>query len=203
MTKALGWFPLLSQVAFLVLIAIICLPVGYDTPAGGAAPQAKAEIVLTTPVEKPPTGQVPRDEASAILPKTYWDWRRETRTREFYILGLNEKHLRLLHYIDGECEEAQLPDAVPKSAEAAGAFDVPDHTLRDRSGAGQLSGSQSAVVFGTGPEREKAHERLYECLRLVDRGLSKAIGGQPLLLSGVGYWATKWLFTGGRQYIRP
>ena len=107
--------------------------------------------------------------------------------REFYILGLNEKHLRLLHYIDGECEEAQLPDAVPKSAEAAGAFDAPDHTLRDQSGAGQLSGSQSAVVFGTGSEREKAHERLQEFFRLVDQGLSKTLRGQPLLLSGVGY----------------
>jgi len=107
--------------------------------------------------------------------------------REFYILGLNEKHLRLLHYIGGGCEEVQLPDAVPKSAEAAGAFDAPDHVLRDRSGAGQLSGAQSAVVFGTGSEREKAHERLHEFFRLVDRGLSKALGAQPLLLSGVGY----------------
>lgn len=107
--------------------------------------------------------------------------------REFYILGLNEKHLHLLHYADGECERVQLPDAVPQSAEAAGAFDAPDHTLRDQSAAGQFSGSQSAVVFGTGSEREKAHERLHEFFRLVDHGLSKALGGQPLLLSGVGY----------------
>lgn len=34
--------------------------------------------------------------------------------REFYILGLNEKHLHLLHYTDGECEELQLPEAVPR-----------------------------------------------------------------------------------------
>jgi hypothetical protein len=107
--------------------------------------------------------------------------------REFYILGLNEKHLHLLHYTDGNCEEVQLPDGVPKNAEAAGAFDPPDHTLRDQSGAGQSSGIQSAVVFGTGSEREKAHERLREFFRLVDQGLSKVLAGQPLLLSGVGY----------------
>ena len=73
-----------------------------------------------------------------------------------------------------------------KSAEAAGAFDAPDHMLRDQSAARQLSGSRSAVVFGTGSEREKAHERLQEFFRRVDQGLSKAIGGQPLVLSGVG-----------------
>jgi hypothetical protein len=80
MTKSLGWLPLLSQVAFLVLIASICLPVEYRTLAGAGVPQVKAEVVLTTPVKKSPTGQVARDEASAILPKTHWDWQRETRT---------------------------------------------------------------------------------------------------------------------------
>jgi hypothetical protein len=107
--------------------------------------------------------------------------------REFYILEISDKHLRLLQYTDGECEEVPLPDAAPKSAEAAGAFDAPDHTLRDRSGAGQFSGSGAPVVFGTGSEREKAHERLHEFFRLVDRELSKTLNGQPLLVSGVGY----------------
>jgi len=107
--------------------------------------------------------------------------------RAFYILGLNEKHLHLLHYADDECEEVPLPDGLPKNAEAAGAFDPPDHTLRDRSAAGPSSGTQSAVVFGTGSERERAHERLHEFFRLVDQGLSKVLRGQPLLLSGVGY----------------
>jgi len=107
--------------------------------------------------------------------------------REFYILGLNEKHLRLLHYNDSECEEVPLPDELPKNVEAAGAFAPPDHTLRDRSAAGQSSGRQSAVVFGTSSEREKAHERLQEFFRLVDQGLSKVLKGQPLLVSGVDY----------------
>ena len=108
--------------------------------------------------------------------------------REFYILGLSEKNLRLLLYTDGECEELQLPDAVPESAQAAGAFDAPDHMLRDRSAARRSRGSGSpAVVFGTGSEREKAHERLQEFFRLADQELAKVLRGQLLMLSGVGY----------------
>lgn len=108
--------------------------------------------------------------------------------REFYILGLNEKHLHLLHYTDGECKEVPLPDDVPKSAEFAGGFDPPDHMLRDRSAARPPSGAWSqVVVFGTGSEREKEHERLQEFFRLVDRALSKVLRGKPLLLSGVSY----------------
>jgi hypothetical protein len=107
--------------------------------------------------------------------------------REFYILGLSEKHLHLLRYTNGECEEVPLPDGVPKNAEAAGAFNPPDHTLRDRSAAGQSSGTPSAVVFSTSSEREKAHERLREFFRLVDQGLSKVLSGQRLLLSGASY----------------
>jgi hypothetical protein len=80
MAKAFGWLPLLSQIAFLILIACICLPVEYHTPAGAGAPQVKAEAVLTAAAEKPPTRQVVRYEESAILPKTYWDWQSETRT---------------------------------------------------------------------------------------------------------------------------
>lgn len=45
--------------------------------------------------------------------------------REFYILGLNQKHIRLLHYLDGDCEEVPLPAAIPKNVEEAGAFDSP------------------------------------------------------------------------------
>ncbi len=42
-------------------------------------------------------------------------------------------------------------------------------------------------MFGTGSEREKAHERLLEFFRLVDQGLTKILREQPLLLSGVSY----------------
>src|SRR5579863_6813030 len=104
--------------------------------------------------------------------------------REFHILELNQKHIRLLHYLDGVCTEAPLPAAVPESLEQAGAFDAPDHTLRNRSAAGASNGSMSAVPFGTGSEREKSSRRLHDFFRLVDTGLAGFLKGQPLLLSG-------------------
>ena len=103
--------------------------------------------------------------------------------REFYILGLNQKHIRLLHYFDGDCEEVQLPAEVPKNVEEAGAFDAPDHMLRNRSAAGKSSGTMSSVAFGTGSEREKGNERLHHFFSLVDKGLSAALKGKPLVLS--------------------
>ncbi len=107
--------------------------------------------------------------------------------REFYILGLSQKHIRLLHYSDGDCEELQLPAAVPKNVEEAGAFNAPDHMLRNRSAAGKSSGSMSGVAFGTGSEREKGNERLHHFFSLVDKGLSDTLKGKPLMLSGARY----------------
>ena len=107
--------------------------------------------------------------------------------REFYILGLNQKHIRLLRYLDGECKEVQLPPAVPKNVEEAGAFNAPDHMLRNRSAAGKSSGAMSSVAFGTGSEREKGNERLHHFFSLVDKGLSNALKGKSLVLSGARY----------------
>lgn len=104
--------------------------------------------------------------------------------REFYILELNQKHLHLLHYLDRACHEVPLPSALPESVEQDGAFDAPDHTLRNRSAAGTSNGSMSAVSFGTGSEREKGSERLHHFFKSVDDGLSALLKGQPLLLSG-------------------
>jgi hypothetical protein len=105
-------------------------------------------------------------------------------TREFFILGLNEKHTHLLHYADGVCEDVPLPRSVPKSVEEAGAFDVPDHTRRNHSAAGTSTGSMSAVSFGTGSEREKGNERLYQFFKLLDQKLAGLFKGQLLMLSG-------------------
>ena len=104
--------------------------------------------------------------------------------REFYILELNQKHLRLLHCVDGACADVPLPTSLPKSVEQDGAFDAPDHTLRNRSSAGTSNGSMPGVSFGTGSEREKSSERLQHFFRSVDDGLAVFLKGRPLLLSG-------------------
>ncbi len=107
--------------------------------------------------------------------------------RQFYILGLNEEHLRLLYCNDGEAEEVPLPDELTMKAQAAGKLYPPDHTVRGASPAGESLRLRSGVIFGIGTEREMTHERLRETFRLVDRGLSKVLGKQGLLLSGVDY----------------
>lgn len=103
---------------------------------------------------------------------------------EFYILELNQKHIRLLRYRDSACVEVPLPSGLPQSVEQAGAFDVPDHTLRNRSTAGTSNGSMSGVSFGTGSEREKSNRRLHDFFRLLDAGLAAFLKGQPLLVAG-------------------
>jgi hypothetical protein len=123
--------------------------------------------------------------------------------REFYILGLNQKHIRLLHYLDGDCEEVQLPAAVPKNVEEAGAFDSPDHMLRNRSAAGKSSGSMSGVVFGTGSEREKGNERLHHFFSLVDKGLSGTLKGKPLMLSGARYEVANYRRAAAYPHLSP
>ena len=105
--------------------------------------------------------------------------------QEFFILELNEEHLRVLHYYDNSCEEVSLPSGL--SAQDSGEFRPPDHTLRDASPAGRALAAHSAVVFTTSTEREKGHERLHEFFRIVDRRLSKLLAGKPLLLSGASY----------------
>jgi hypothetical protein len=107
--------------------------------------------------------------------------------REFYILELNQKHIRLLHCLDGACADVPLPSSLPENVEQDGAFDAPDHTLRNRSSAGTSTGAMTAVSFGTGSEREKSSQRLHHFFKSVDEGLVTVLRGQPLLLSGASH----------------
>ena len=107
--------------------------------------------------------------------------------REFHILAISRKHLRLLRFIDSTCHDVPLPPGIPRNVQEAGAFDAPDHALRNRSSAGKSSGAMSAVSFGTGSEREKTHERIQQFFKLVDRGLTEMLQGLPLMLAGVDY----------------
>jgi len=105
--------------------------------------------------------------------------------QQFYILGLSRKHLRLLHYRLGVCEEVAMPTQVPESVEAAAGLDAPDHDLENRSTAGVATGSMKAVHFGTTTDREAAGEYLYHFLGMIAQGLKDTLNGAPLLLAGV------------------
>jgi hypothetical protein len=107
--------------------------------------------------------------------------------RELYILELNQKHIRLLRCLNGACADVPLPSSLPENVEQDGAFDAPDHMLRNRSSAGTSTGAMTAVSFGTGSEREKSSERLHHFFKSVDEGLAAVLRGQPLLLSGASH----------------
>jgi len=105
--------------------------------------------------------------------------------QEFCILGLSTKHLRLLRYRGGTCEDIPLPPQVPESVEAAGGFKAPDHDLENRSTAGVSTGSMKAVHFGTLSDREAAGEYQQHFFGIVAHGLKDTLKGAPLLLAGV------------------
>lgn len=105
--------------------------------------------------------------------------------REFYVLALSKKHLRLGHWRDGRCVEVPLPASAPTSLEQFGGFDQPDHDLENRSASGPSTGQMRGVHFGTSAEREDAY--LDDYFRRVDREIGTFLGGAPLVLIGVGY----------------
>ncbi len=105
--------------------------------------------------------------------------------REFYVLAITKKLLRLGRWSDGQCTEVPLPPGVPKSFENALAFDQPDHDLQNRSSAGSSAFQVGPTHFGTGSERDMVHERLHQYLQLVDRELIAVLSDTPLVLVGV------------------
>jgi len=105
--------------------------------------------------------------------------------KDVFTLCLSRKKLRLYRFAGGICHEVVLPKGVPASLEEAGAFEQPDHTLKNRSSAGPSKGSQTAVSFGTGSEREHLLGREEHFFAMVDRGLRPMLAGKSLLLAGV------------------
>ena len=106
--------------------------------------------------------------------------------REFYVLAITKRLLRLGRWYDGHCVEVPLFAGVPKSFEESLVFERPDHDLQSRSPAG---GAYSAQVgptrFGTSSERDLVHERLHHYLQMVDRELTGFLKGAPLVLVGI------------------
>jgi hypothetical protein len=105
--------------------------------------------------------------------------------REFYVVAITKKLLRLGRWYDGECAEVPLPARVPKSFEETVTFVQPDHDLQNRSPAGASASQVGPARFGTGAERDLVHERLHQYLQLVDRELSGFLGGAPLVLVAI------------------
>jgi len=113
-------------------------------------------------------------------------WEMLVRNRNFLVLALARKRIRLLEWRNGETREVPLPADVPAELEAFGAFKQPDHDLMGKSMAGPGVGKMGGVVFGTGPGHDKEYHQLHDFHKAIDRGLRTVLNTVhvPLVLAG-------------------
>jgi hypothetical protein len=107
--------------------------------------------------------------------------------RDFWLLGLSIKAVRLFRGSPQGLVQAALPPGVPASLAQDEAFDQPGHVLRNRSTAGRSGRALKVVPFGTSTERELRVDRLHDFFRAIDRGIHAILAEdpQPLILAGV------------------
>jgi hypothetical protein len=108
--------------------------------------------------------------------------------RNFWLLGLSTKEVRLFCGSPGGLAEVTLPAGVPRGVSEAGEFDQPDHSLRNRSIAGPSVGGMKGVQFGTASSAHEVKvEHLHDFFKLIDRGIRPVLAADrhPLILAGV------------------
>lgn len=113
-------------------------------------------------------------------------WEMLVENRQFFVLALARKRVRLLEWNGGVTREVPMPSDVPTAVEAFGAFEQPDHTLQGKSSAGPGNGKMIGVVFGTGPGQDKEYHQMHNFHKAIDRGLHHLLHGFhcPLVLAG-------------------
>jgi hypothetical protein len=123
-----------------------------------------------------------------VLPlvKTFCD------EHEFYLLGLSQKHSRLLHCTLTSAEEISLPSTIPTNLFDYNQQDQPDHRLENRSNAGQVGKSKhpgQIISFGTGSDNDQKDHYLRNFFNAMDRELQSFLRERslPLMLAGVDY----------------
>lgn len=111
--------------------------------------------------------------------------------REFYILALDQKNVRLLKCTERTSEEIDLEDRIPHSILEHMATDQPDHVLDNRITGGPSGGAGAqGVMFTTSTDREDRDEYLLHFYKDISKGISDLLRGQektPLVVCGVEY----------------
>jgi hypothetical protein len=103
--------------------------------------------------------------------------------RDFYLLALTRKGVRLLH--NGQM--VPLPASIPATLEEFLALEPPDHRLDNRTAVGPSLGKMKRVPFGTGSELESGNRHFRDYCVTVDRGLVamfETMQRPPLVLAG-------------------
>jgi hypothetical protein len=104
--------------------------------------------------------------------------------REFYVLAVTKKLLRLGRWRDGQCAEIAMPAGISTSFEDTLTSETPDHDLQSHSPSGS-SPQVGSTRFGTGSERDLVHDRLGQYFHTVDRHLTDFLHGSSLVLVGI------------------
>jgi hypothetical protein len=112
-----------------------------------------------------------------------------TRLRDFALLALSQKNVRLLHCTTRTSEEVSFPNDVIPSYDAWMNSAKPDHVLDNKATGGPSTGHMKGVMFGTSSDREDKDEYLAHFYKQIDRGVDEVLRGtrQPLVLCGVEY----------------
>jgi len=107
--------------------------------------------------------------------------------REFWLLALSIKTVRLFRGASAGLVEMPLPKGVATSLSGDEEFDQPDHSLRGRSTAGPSVGGMKGVQFGTSSAHELQADYLHDFFKAIDRGIRPLLAAdpQPLVLAGV------------------
>lgn len=109
------------------------------------------------------------------------------RERDFWLLALSIKNVRLYRGSSESLTEVPLPAGVASSLAEDEEFDQPDHSLRGRSTAGPSVGGMKGVQFTTAAAQEGEPTYLHDFFKSIDRGIHPLLAGDPhpLILAGV------------------
>jgi len=109
------------------------------------------------------------------------------RGRDFWLLALSIKAVRLYRGTSESLTEVALPAGVPVSLAQNEEFDQPDHSLRGRSSAGPSIGGMKGVQFSTAAAHEGEPAYLHDFFKDIDRGIRPVLARDPhpLILAGV------------------
>lgn len=111
------------------------------------------------------------------------------KAKDFYILALSQKDVRLLHCDASSAREVALP------AETISGFDAymntakPDHVRTNTTTAGHSGGHNKGIVGSTDTERENKPEYLTHFFQQIDKGVNHLLHGsnERVVPAGVEY----------------
>lgn len=164
----------------------------WETISQGQGPQSKAVAVFRSPAVFNITWMQDQVQPRALVGPHFFIrplLAELDKAKQFYILALSQKDVRLLRCNSRRAEEVAIPRGTATSFEAYMDTAKPDHVRNNQTSAGPSGGHTKGVVGTTDTEREDKGEYLGHFYRQIDRGVNELLRGSsdPVLLAGVEY----------------